>query len=106
MLSPCNNSANRWAFKPEFGYSERCGHWVLDAYAAVWFFTTNPEFFSHNAFFPGTNTQSQKPIFAFEGHLSYDAWGPLFQDVSSQEQDIVSMRISNLTNYVKSLPEK
>jgi hypothetical protein len=67
-----NNGSNRWAFKPEFGYSERWGHWVLDAYAAVSFFTTNPEYFSHNAFFPGTQTQSQKPIGSFEGHLSYD----------------------------------
>jgi hypothetical protein len=66
-----NNGANRWAFKPEFGYSERWGHWVLDGYAAMWFFTTNPEFFSHNAFFPGNQTQSQKPIGSFEGHLSY-----------------------------------
>ena len=67
-----NNGSNRWAFKPEFGYSERWGHWVLDAYAGGWFFTTNPEFFSHNAFFPGTQTQSQSPIVSFEGHLSYD----------------------------------
>jgi hypothetical protein len=67
-----NNGSNRWAFKPEFGYSERWGHWVLDAYAAVWFFTTNPEYFSHNAFFPGTQSQSQNPIGSFEGHLSYD----------------------------------
>jgi hypothetical protein len=67
-----NNGSNRWAFKPEFGYSERWGHWVLDGYAAVSFFTTNPEYFLHNAFFPGTQTQSQKPIGSFEGHLSYD----------------------------------
>ena len=67
-----NNGSNRWAFKPEFGYSERWGHWVLDGYAAAWFFTTNPEFFSHNAFFPGTQTQSQAPMASFEGHLSYD----------------------------------
>jgi len=67
-----NWGANRWAFKPEFGYSERWGHWVLDGYSGVWFFTKNPEFFSHNAFFPGTQSQSQKPIGAFEGHLSYD----------------------------------
>jgi hypothetical protein len=66
-----NNGANRWAFKPEFGYSKRWGHWVLDGYAAMWFFTTNPEFFAHNAFFPGNQTQSQKPIGSFEGHLSY-----------------------------------
>jgi hypothetical protein len=67
-----NWGANRWAFKPEFGYSERWGHWVLDGYMGVWFFTKNPEFFSHNAFFPGSQSQSQEPIGAFEGHLSYD----------------------------------
>ena len=67
-----NWGANRWGFKPEFGYSERWGHWVLDGYSGVWFYTKNPEFFSHNAFFPGTQPQSQKPIGAFEGHLSYD----------------------------------
>ena len=67
-----NNGSNRWAFKPELGYSQRWGHWVLDAYGAGWFFTTNPEFFSHNAIHPGTVTQSESPIGAFEGHLSYD----------------------------------
>jgi hypothetical protein len=67
-----NWGANRWAFKPEFGYSERWGHWVIDGYAGAWFFTKNPEFFSRNAFFPGTQSQSQNPIGAFEGHLSYD----------------------------------
>ena len=63
---------NRWAFKTELGYSERWGHWVVDAYGAGWYFTTNQEFFSHNQFFPGTQTQSESPIFALEGHLSYD----------------------------------
>jgi hypothetical protein len=67
-----NWGANRWAFKPDFGYSQRWGHWVLDGYAGAWFFTTNPEFFSHNAFFPGTQSQSETPVGAFEGHLSYD----------------------------------
>jgi hypothetical protein len=64
-----NNGSNRWAFKPEFGYSERWGHWVLDAYAGVWFFTKNPEFWSHNSSFPGTRTQTQAPVGSFEGHL-------------------------------------
>ena len=65
-----NWGANRWSIKPEFGYSERWGNLLLDGYFGVWFFTTNPEFFSHNALF--TNSQSQKPIGASEGHLSYD----------------------------------
>jgi hypothetical protein len=67
-----NLSGNHWGFKPELGYSGRRGHVVLDAYGGMWFFTTNPEFFSHNAFFPGTRTLSQKPVASFEGHLSYD----------------------------------
>lgn len=67
-----NIGNNRWAFKPELGYSERRGNWVLDAYGAVWFFTRNREFFSHNSFFPGERQQTQEPIGVIETHLSYD----------------------------------
>ncbi len=41
-----NWSINRWAFKPELGYSQRWGHWVLDGYGGVWFYTTNNAFYS------------------------------------------------------------
>ncbi|HTT20324.1 MAG TPA: transporter [Candidatus Sulfotelmatobacter sp.] len=67
-----NNGSNRWSFKPEFGVSRRWGHWVLEAYSGVWFFTTNSEYWSHNSFYPGTRSQSQAPIGSLEGHLSYD----------------------------------
>jgi hypothetical protein len=67
-----NLGANRWAFKPEIGLSRRWGNWILDAYAAVWFFTENPEFFSRNQYFPGVQSQTQDPIAAVETHLSYD----------------------------------
>jgi hypothetical protein len=67
-----NLGANRWAFKPELGLSRRWGHWVLDAYAAVWLFTKNADFFSRNQYVPGTHYQTQAPIAAFETHLSYD----------------------------------
>lgn len=67
-----NLGTNRWALKPELGYSRRWGHWILDAYGGVWFFTNNTEFFSRNRFSPGINTQSQTPTGSFEGHLSYD----------------------------------
>jgi len=67
-----NWGANRWAFKLETGYSRRLGNWILDGYAGAWFFTENPEFFSHNAYFPGVQSQSEKPIVEFEGHFSYD----------------------------------
>jgi hypothetical protein len=67
-----NLGSNRWSFKPEVGVSQRWGHWMLDGYASVWLFTKNPEFFSRNDFNPGTSSQTQDPIAAFETHLSYD----------------------------------
>jgi hypothetical protein len=63
-----NWGGNRWAFKPEFGYSERWGHWVLDGYGGVWFYTTNSAFYDG----PVTKPQNESPIGALEGHLSYD----------------------------------
>ena len=63
-----NWGGNRWAFKPEFGYSERWGHWVVDGYGGVWFYTTNPAFYAGGVSKP----QSEEPIGALEGHLSYD----------------------------------
>jgi hypothetical protein len=64
-----NWGINRWAFKPEFGYSQRFGKLVLDGYAGVWFFATNQQFFS----IPTPQPQTQSPIGSFEAHLSYDA---------------------------------
>jgi hypothetical protein len=61
-----NWGTNRWAFKPELG--ERWGHWVLDGYAAAWFYTTNPAFYGG----PATQPQDEGPILSLEGHLSYD----------------------------------
>lgn len=67
-----NWSSNRWSFRPEVGYSERWGNWLLDIYGGVWFFTRNPEFFSRNPYYPGTQYQTQDPIGSVEMHLSYD----------------------------------
>ena len=67
-----NIGNNRWAVRPELGYSERHGNWLVDVYGGVWFFTKNPEFFSRNSFVPGTQTKTQEPIEVVEGHLSYD----------------------------------
>jgi len=61
-----NFGVNRWAFKPEFGLSQRWGHWLLDTYGGVWLYTANHKFYT------GTNTQTQLPIGSFEGHVSYD----------------------------------
>jgi hypothetical protein len=67
-----NFGTNRWAFKPEVGFSKRRGHWILDTYYGTWFYTENPEFFSKNQYNPGIQSQTQAPVGAFEGHFSYD----------------------------------
>ena len=64
-----NWGINRWAFKPEVGYSQRFSKsWVIDAYGGVWLYTTNPQFYN----IPYPVPQTQAPIGSFEGHLSYD----------------------------------
>jgi len=67
-----NLGSDRWAFKPEVGYSRRFGHWVVDAYGGISFYTTGGKFFFQNQVNPGITSKSQAPIAAFEGHLSYD----------------------------------
>jgi hypothetical protein len=74
-----NWGSNRWAFKPELGYSERWGHWVLDGYAGVWFYTTNSAFYAG----PVTKPQDEAPIGALEGHLSYDVKPRLWVSVDA-----------------------
>jgi hypothetical protein len=59
-----NLGANRWAFKTELGLSQPLGKWTAEAYAGVWFFTTNDDFF-------GGQVRTQEPIWAFQGHVSY-----------------------------------
>jgi hypothetical protein len=67
-----NVGTSRWAFKPELGYSDRHGNWLVDVYGGVWFFTKTAEFFSHNSFVSGTQSKTQEPIEIMEAHLSYD----------------------------------
>jgi hypothetical protein len=59
-----NIGANRWAFKTELGFSQPAGKWAFEAYAGTWFFTANDDFF-------GGQVRTQKPVFAFQGHVSY-----------------------------------
>lgn len=59
-----NLGANRWALKPEIGVSHPTGRWLIDAYAGIWFFTDNDEFF-------GGVTRKQDPLFTFQAHVSY-----------------------------------
>jgi hypothetical protein len=59
-----NFGTNRWAFKPEIGYSSIQGKWIFEAAAGVWIFTTNTDA-------PGGVTRRQDPIGSFQGHISY-----------------------------------
>jgi hypothetical protein len=59
-----NVGANRWALKPEIGYSYPVGKWLFDAYAGAWFFTDNDDFF-------GGQRRSQDPLSSFQAHVSY-----------------------------------
>jgi len=59
-----NIGANRWAFKPELGFSYPKGRWQFDAYAGMWLFAKNSDFF-------GGHLRAQDPIASFQGHVSY-----------------------------------
>lgn len=63
-----NWGINRWAFKPEFGYSQRWGNWLLDAYAGAWLYTANNASFN----IPAPTPQTEDPIGSLETHLSRD----------------------------------
>lgn len=65
-----NLGSHRWSFRTELGYSRRIGRWTVDGYGGLWFFTSNPEFFSRNQYPPGTLFEN--PVGEFDAHLSYD----------------------------------
>ena len=69
LVNPGNN---RWAFKPELGYSRRWGNWILDAYGGVWLFTANNDYLTGSEFSKRRRTLTQDPVGAIEMHLSYD----------------------------------
>lgn len=60
-----NLGAHRWSIKPEIGMSYPVGRWTLDAYAGMWFFTDNDEYY------PGSSSRHQNAISALQGHVSY-----------------------------------
>jgi hypothetical protein len=60
-----NLGTHRWAFKPEIGVAVPKGRWDIDAYAGVWVFTANDDFF------PGGRERAQDPVVAIQGHVSY-----------------------------------
>ncbi len=65
MSKLINLGTNRWAVKPEIGVSVPKGQWEGDAYAGVWFFTANRNFF------PGDSTRTEDPVLTVQLHGSY-----------------------------------
>lgn len=63
-----NWGANRWAFKPELGYSKHLKRAVIDAYGGVWLYTSNPSYYDP----PVSKPQSEEPIGSLEAHWSYN----------------------------------
>jgi hypothetical protein len=59
-----NLGTNRWSFKPDLGFSQAHGKWVVEAMAGVWLFTKNTDFF-------GGNTREQDSILATQFHVTY-----------------------------------
>jgi len=57
-----NLGSNRWIFRPQIGVSRVAGPWILEAYAAGWFFTKNTDFF-------GGSTLRQRPLLAAKLHF-------------------------------------
>lgn len=62
-----NLGTGRWAFKPELAISQPIQkRWLLDLYAATWFFTNNRFYYTGNAL------RKQNPVTNIQLHTSYN----------------------------------
>lgn len=59
-----NLGTNRWGFRPEIGIARTQGKWNVEAYASIALFTDNKRYLN-------SNTLSQAPIAAVQGHVAY-----------------------------------
>lgn len=59
-----NIGTNRWAFKPQIGFSREVRAWTFDLYLGGYFFTQNSNFF-------GGHVRDQDPMGATQVHISY-----------------------------------
>ena len=60
-----NLGTNRWAFKPELGFSYPIQKFDFDLYLGAWFFTDNPHFYT------GQSIRSQELLTSTQAHVSY-----------------------------------
>jgi len=59
-----NIGSNRWAFKPEIGFSRTMRSWQMEVDLGSWFFLQNSDFFHGQV-------RAQAPIASVQGHVSY-----------------------------------
>jgi hypothetical protein len=59
-----NIGTNRWALKPELGWSQPMKRWVFEVYAAAWLYADNEDFF-------GGSVREQSPLYTLQTHVSY-----------------------------------
>ncbi len=60
-----NTGSNRWALKPELGFTRRRGHWAVDLYGGAWIYFTN------HHYYPGNTVRTQAAIANGEAHIGY-----------------------------------
>ena len=60
-----NIGTNRWALKPDAGFSLPIGNWFAEAAAGVWFFSDNDDFFRGHR-------KSQEPLAVYQLHVGYN----------------------------------
>lgn len=86
-----NIGANRWAFKPEIGVSKFFKPIYLEAYAGVWFFTTNDSY-------RGEKKLEQDPVFALQVHGSYYFKNRMMLSLNTTWFDGGAQKVDGVTN--------
>jgi hypothetical protein len=86
-----NIGSNRWAFKPELGVSHPIGKWFLEAYAGVWLFTDN------NDYYLGSR-RAQDPMTSVQAHVSYTFRRSLWLAVNATHYDGGRTEIDGVAN--------
>src|SRR5262249_41690514 len=72
-----NLGTNRWAFKPEVGFTHNTGRrWLFEIYAGVWLFTANNDYF-------GGSVRTQQAIGSMQFHVRYTFRPGLWLSVNS-----------------------
>ena len=73
-----NLGSNRWVFSPQLGIWHRMRHLTFEAYAGIWLFTDNNDFL-------GSQVRSQKPLYTFQVHASYEFENGVWIAVSTRQ---------------------